>query len=79
MPNDASKLSIPLLIALSAVIPLVTLGAVYGTQSSRVSAVEYGIERLQKKQEQIDAMALQIARMETKLDFLVNDKKQNKP
>ena len=78
MSNDASKLSIPLILALSAIAPCIIIGISYGAQTTALTNVRDDITQLQTEQMKINSMALQIARLETKIDFLVA-KENSKP
>lgn len=73
--NDVSRLSVPILVLLASMGPLLAVGVSYGVQTTRTESIEKSVEELANRQRRFDDLAERTARIETKIDFLVEKEK----
>lgn len=73
--NDASQLSLPLVAALSAIPIILSVGISYGVGTARLDDIKARVSDVEIKQQEIAHISERLARVETKIDFLVDMKK----
>jgi hypothetical protein len=69
--NDASKLSLPLVLVLGALPIILSVGISYGVGTSQVSSIKSRVDDIEVKQQEIARISERLARVETKIDFLI--------
>lgn len=73
--NDASQLSLPLLTVLSLVPIILSVGISYGVGASRIDGLQDRLSEVELRQQEVARISERLARVETKIDFLVDMKK----